>query len=87
MQKIILICAAALTLAGCNTIRGQYAGTGALVGGTTGAIIGGVSSGTGGGALAGGAIGAAAGALIGAAIAPDTCYARKRNGRLVRVRC
>jgi uncharacterized protein YceK len=87
MRKILLICAAALMLTGCNTVRGQYAGTGAIVGGATGAIIGGAATRSGSGALAGGAIGAAAGALIGAAAAPGECYARNPAGKLVRVRC
>lgn len=87
MRKILLIGAAGLLLAGCNTVQGRYAGTGALVGGATGAAIGGLASGTGGGALAGAAIGAGTGALIGAAVAPKECYVRNPAGKLVRVRC
>lgn len=87
MRKILLICAAGLTLSGCYTTQGRYAGTGALVGGATGAAIGGLASGRGSGAVAGGVIGAATGALIGAAAAPKECYVRNSAGKLVRVRC
>lgn len=87
MRKILLIGAAGLMLAGCNTVQGRYAGTGALVGGATGAAIGGIASGNAGGAVAGGAIGAATGAIIGAAVAPKECYVRNPAGKLVRVRC
>ncbi|MGE3144553.1 MAG: glycine zipper domain-containing protein [Pseudorhodoplanes sp.] len=86
VRKILLIGAAGLLLAGCNTVQGRYAGTGALVGGATGAAIGGLASGSS-GALAGAAIGAGTGALIGAAAAPKECYVRNPAGRLVRVRC
>jgi hypothetical protein len=80
VKKILLLCAMAIVLAGCQTVRQQYAAGGAIIGGTAGAIIGGASSG-GSGALVGGAIGATAGALIGAAIAPpEECWIRTRRG-------
>ena len=80
MKKFLLLCAMTMMLAGCQTVRQQYVGTGAVIGGATGAIIGGASSG-GSGALVGGAIGATAGALIGAAVAPpEECWIRTRRG-------
>ena len=80
VKKILLLCAMTVLLAGCQTARQQYAGTGAVIGGATGAIIGGASSG-GTGALVGGAIGATAGALIGAAVAPpEECWVQTRRG-------
>lgn len=80
MKKILLLCAMTTMLAGCETVRQQYVGTGAVIGGATGAIIGGASSG-GTGAAVGGAIGATTGALIGAALAPpEQCWIETRRG-------
>lgn len=87
MRKIILIGAAALMLAGCQTARQDRALSGALIGGAGGALIGGLAGGTGGAALAGGAIGAAAGGIIGANTRPDRCYYRDRYGRTRAYRC
>ena len=41
VKTILLLCAMTFMLAGCQTVRQQYVGTGAVVGGATGAIIGG----------------------------------------------
>lgn len=87
MRSIIIVAAAALALAGCQTYQQQRAGTGAVIGGATGAIIGGVAGGSAGSAVAGGVIGAASGAMIGAATAPRYCDARTASGQWVRVRC
>jgi hypothetical protein len=81
MRKIILVAAAGLLLAGCQTTQQRNAGTGALIGGAAGAVIGAASTGTAGGAVAGGVIGAAAGGIIGAAVTPpEPCYVRTRYG-------
>jgi hypothetical protein len=88
MRKILIVVAAGIALAGCQTTQERSALTGAAVGGGTGAVIGGLASGTAGGAVAGGIIGAAAGGIIGAAAAPaEPCYVRTRSGRLRRVEC
>ncbi|MPZ58816.1 MAG: bacteriocin [Rhizobiales bacterium] len=87
MRKVLIMAAAAATLAGCQTAREDRAVSGALIGGGTGAIIGGVASNSVGGALAGGVIGAAAGAIIADATRPGRCYVRTRSGRLRRVAC
>lgn len=90
MRKILIVAAAGLALAGCQTVQQDRALQGAVIGGATGAVIGGVAGRTGGAALAGGAIGAAAGGLIGAATAPDArgrCYVRTSSGKLRRVAC
>jgi hypothetical protein len=86
--SILVVGAAALALAGCQTTQDRRAGTGALIGGATGAIIGGAAGGTAGSAVAGGLIGAAGGAIIGAATTPRYyCNARTASGRWIRVRC
>jgi len=87
MHKVLIIGAAALALAGCQTARQDRALTGAAIGGASGAVIGGVAGGTAGSALAGGVIGATAGAIIGANVRGQRCYAYTRSGRRVRVRC
>jgi hypothetical protein len=88
MKKILIAGAAALTLAGCQTVAQERALTGAAIGGLAGTAIGAAATGTGGGALAGAAIGAGTGALIGAATTPrGPCYVRGRGGRLYRVAC
>ena len=87
MRKLLIVAAAGLALAGCETVKQDRALTGAVVGGAAGALVGGLASNTVGGVVAGGVIGAAAGGLIGAATAPDRCYVRKRSGRLRQVPC
>ena len=85
--SILVVGAAALALAGCQTTQDRRAGTGALIGGATGAVIGGAAGGTAGSAVAGGVIGAATGAIIGAATTPRYCDAQTSSGRWIRVRC
>jgi len=87
MRKLLVVVAAAIALAGCQTARQERAATGALIGGGTGAVIGGVASNSVGGALAGGVIGAAAGAIIADSTRPGRCYVRTRSGYLRRVAC
>jgi len=88
MRKLIIIVAAALTLAGCQTVQQDRALTGAAIGGVAGTVIGAAAGRSVGGAVAGGLIGATAGGLIGAATAPsEPCYVRTRSGRLKRVSC
>ena len=87
MRKVIIIGAAALALAGCQTARQDRALTGAAIGGASGAVIGGLAGGTTGAAIAGGVIGATAGAIIGANAPGPRCYGYTRSGRRVRVRC
>ena len=87
MRKLILIAAAALTLAGCQTARQDRALQGAVIGGVAGTAIGAVAGRSVGGAVAGGLIGAGAGALIGSATAAEPCYVRTRSGRTRRVAC
>ncbi len=85
MRKILIVSAAALALAGCQTARDRTVG-GALIGGGAGALIGGAATGTAGGAVAGGLLGGVAGAMIGGATA-EPCYVRTRSGRVRRVAC
>jgi len=87
MQKIFVVAALALTLAGCETARQDRVAGGALIGGGTGALIGGLASNTVGGAVAGGVIGAAAGAIIADATRPGYCYYYTRSGYRRYVRC
>jgi uncharacterized protein YcfJ len=88
MRKFFIMVAAALALAGCQTVQQDRALTGALIGGVAGTAIGAAAGHSVGGAVAGGLIGATAGGLIGASTAPSgRCYARTRSGRLIRVRC
>ncbi len=86
MRKLIIIAAAALTLAGCQTARQDRALNGAVIGGVAGTVIGAAAGRSVGGAVAGGLIGAGAGALIGSATA-EPCYVRTRSGRTRRVSC
>jgi osmotically inducible lipoprotein OsmB len=86
MPKLFVIVAAALALAGCQTVQQDRALTGAAIGGVAGTAIGAVAGRSVGGAVAGGLIGAGAGALIGAATTPDYCY-RYRNHRRYRTSC
>jgi uncharacterized protein YcfJ len=88
MRKLFLITAAALALAGCQTVQQDRALTGAAIGGVAGTVVGAAAGGSVGSAVAGGAIGAAAGGVIGAATAPsEPCYVRGRSGRVHRVAC
>lgn len=88
MRKLLTIGAAALALAGCQTVQEERALHGAVLGGVAGAAIGGVAGRSAGSAVAGGVIGAAAGGLIGAATAPrEPCYVRTSSGQLRRVSC
>lgn len=87
MRKILLVVAAAATLAGCQTARDDRVVGGALIGGATGAAIGGIAGRSVGGAVAGGVIGAAAGAIIADSTRPGRCYTHNRYGERVYVRC
>lgn len=87
MRKIVIVLAAALALASCQTARQDRAATGAVIGGGTGAIIGAVAGKSAGAAVAGGVIGAAAGAIIADATRPGTCYYRDNYGKKRYVRC
>jgi len=86
MGKSIIIIAAALALAGCQTVQQDRALTGAAIGGVAGTAIGAVAGHSVGGAVAGGLIGAGTGALIGAATTPRYCY-RWHHHRRYRVSC
>ncbi|MGD9966513.1 MAG: hypothetical protein AB7T59_08340 [Hyphomonadaceae bacterium] len=57
MRNVVLVAAAAMTLAGCGTQMGDRLATGAAIGAGAGAVAGGV------GALPGAVIGAAVGGL------------------------
>ena len=87
MRKLLIVSAAALTLAGCQTARQDRVMGGALIGGGSGALIGGLAGRSVGGAVAGGLIGAAAGAIIADATRPGYCYVRTASGRRRTVRC
>jgi hypothetical protein len=87
MRKFLIISAAALALAGCQTARQDRMAGGALIGGGSGALIGGLAGGTAGSALAGGLIGAGVGAIIADATRPGYCYVRTDSGRRRTVRC
>jgi uncharacterized protein YcfJ len=88
MRKLLFITAAAVALAGCQTVQQDRALTGGVIGGVAGTAIGAATGGTVGSAVAGGAIGAGAGALIGAATTPrGRCYSRDSYGNRYRVRC
>ncbi len=87
MRNIVIVLAAALALASCQTARQDRALTGAAIGGAAGAIVGGVAGKSGGAAVAGGVIGAATGAIIADATRPGRCYYRDRRGKKVYVRC
>jgi hypothetical protein len=87
MRKLLIIVAAAMALAGCQTVEQDRALTGGLIGGAAGTAIGAAAGGTVGSAVAGGAIGAGAGALIGSATTPHRCYWRDNYGRRHWRRC
>ena len=87
-KQLILVAAAGILLAGCQS-SGQRdrALVGGGLGAATGAIIGAAAGNGVGPALAGAAIGAAGGAIIGSATAPKDCVAYDRNGNPYRVVC
>ncbi|MBI1203504.1 MAG: bacteriocin [Rhodopseudomonas sp.] len=87
MKKLLIVCAAALALAGCQTVEQDRALGGAAIGGIAGTAIGAAAGGSVGSALAGGAIGAGAGAIIGSATTPRRCYWRDRYGHRHWRRC
>jgi uncharacterized protein YcfJ len=87
MRKLLLISAAALALAGCQTVEQDRALTGAAIGGVAGTAVGAAAGHSVGAAVAGGVVGAAAGGMIGAATTPRYCYAYDRYGYRHRVRC
>ena len=62
-SKLIVLLAAALTIAGCGTTTTSRVGSGALGGAAAGAAIGSLSGDAGKGALIGGAAGALGGAV------------------------
>jgi outer membrane protein with glycine zipper len=63
MNRLVLVSALTLSLAGCAGLSNRET-NGALLGGAGGAVVGGVATHSVGGALVGGAIGATAGVLI-----------------------
>lgn len=88
MKKIILIAAATLALAGCQSDSSRdRALVGGGLGAATGAAIGAAATGDVGGALVGAAIGGAGGAIVGGATTPKNCVAYDRNGNPYRVAC
>ncbi|MBO0343620.1 glycine zipper domain-containing protein [Roseibium limicola] len=88
MKKILIVSAATLMLAACQSnSQGDRALVGAGLGGATGAAVGAAASGTAGGALAGAAIGAAGGAIVGSATTPKNCVAYDSAGNPYRVSC
>lgn len=88
MKKIIIVVAAGLMLAGCQTARQDRAVQGAVIGGVAGTAIGAAAGGSVGSAVAGGVVGAAAGGIIGANTGrSEPCYVRTRSGALRRVSC
>ena len=88
MVRIVLVGAAALLLAACQSDSQRDR---ALVGGGLGAsrsaVIGAAATGDVGGALVGGVIGGVGGAMVGSATTPKNCIARDRYGRRYRVAC
>ncbi len=74
MNRILIIVAAMLVVAGCSPTQ-----RGAAVGAGTGAAIGAVATGTGRGAAIGAVAGGLAGALIGDASEPGQCRYRDRD--------
>ncbi|WP_417677296.1 bacteriocin [Roseibium sp.] len=89
MKKLIVLAAAGLLLAACQSdSQRDRALVGGGLGAATGAVIGSAIDGGGaGGALAGAAIGAVGGAVIGGATTPKNCVAYDRYGRPYRVAC
>lgn len=88
MVRIVLVGAAALLLAGCQSdSQRDRALVGGGLGAATGAVIGAAATGDVGGALVGGVIGGVGGAMVGSATTPKNCIARDRYGRRYRVVC
>lgn len=88
MQKILIVSAAALTLAACQSdSQRDRALVGGGLGAATGAAIGAAATGDVGGALVGAAIGGLGGAAVGSATAPKNCIATDQYGRRYRVVC
>jgi hypothetical protein len=88
MKNLLLVSAAALLLAGCQSdSQRDRALVGGGLGAATGAIIGGAATGDAGGAIAGAVIGGAGGAIVGSATTPKNCVAYDRYGRPYRVAC
>lgn len=88
MKKFVLIAAAALALAGCqSTNESDRALVGGGLGAATGAAIGAAATGDVGGALVGAAIGGAGGAIVGGATAPKDCIQYDQYGNAKRVAC
>jgi uncharacterized protein YcfJ len=88
MKKVVLVSAAALLLAACQSdSQRDRALVGGGLGAATGAVIGAATGGGAGAALAGAAIGAVGGGVVGAATAPKNCVATDRYGRRYRVVC
>ena len=88
MKHLLLVAAAALFLAGCQSdSQRDRALVGGGLGAATGAIIGAAAGNGAGPALAGAAIGAAGGAIIGSATAPKNCTAYDQYGRPYAVVC
>lgn len=88
MKKMLLVGAAVLMLAGCQSdSQRDRALVGGGLGAATGAAIGAATGGGAGAALAGAAIGAVGGGVVGAATTPKNCTAYDRYGRPYRVAC
>ncbi|MHC5652747.1 glycine zipper domain-containing protein [Stappia sp.] len=88
MKKLLLVSAAALTLAACQSdSQRDRTLVGGGLGAATGAAIGAAATGDVGGALVGGAIGGLGGAAVGSATTPKNCVTRDRYGRRYRVAC
>ncbi|WP_417670759.1 bacteriocin [Roseibium sp.] len=88
MKKLLLVGAAALFLAGCQSdSQRDRALVGGGLGAATGAVIGAAAGNGVGPALAGAAIGAAGGAIVGSATTPKNCTAYDQYGRPYAVAC
>lgn len=83
MKKLILVCAALMSLSACTTTQ-----QGAATGAAAGAIIGGVTTNSVAGAAIGAAAGGIAGAVIGRVAGSSTeCYYKDAYGNLYRAAC
>lgn len=88
MKTFLLIGAAALFLAGCQSdSQRDRALLGGGLGAATGAAIGAATGNGVGGALVGAGIGAAGGAILGSATTPKNCTAYDQYGRPYAVAC
>lgn len=88
MKKILLVAAAAMFIAGCQSdSQRDRALVGGGLGAATGAVIGAAAGGGVGPALVGAAIGGAGGAIVGSATTPKNCVAYDQNGNPYRVVC